>query len=601
LSESAFSRLSDFATLRGPRGRTFGSAKPRANGVQLHGTPNSALRISAPPMLSRWPIRNKLLVGITLLLVIVVTLSVSGFRGVYAYRGLVKSLRARADELPLATMLSQQVSDMRTTVAAVHADRWAVELPSQAVGDSLLDERFRTYFDAAQQTLREYREQLLADEGDDRIGDIRKEEEVAAQIQQSLDRIALLIDSSRWGIDELTHDGLNLELEQLQTLSAELPSYLHRRFGVLASEVRTQYRSLIGFLWATTLSAATLLVVFLQLFYRWVFQPLRVLLRGSRRVAGGDFAFRIELASRDEMAELAAAMNDMTARFQAIRDDLDRQVQTRTKQVVRSEQLASVGFLAAGVAHEINNPLASIAMCAESLESRLAEFCSPHTPCAADGMQSVPTTLAPSDEQIHVMQHYLRMIQSEAFRCKGITERLLDFSRLGEVKQQNTDLRELISGVIEMVRHLGKYQDRRIDFADSDRDRDHEPIIASVNPQEVKQVVLNLITNALDSLNSGGTLGIELVRSGDKAEMIFTDDGCGMTDEVLAHLFEPFFTRKRGGQGTGLGLSIVHRIVNDHGGQIEAESDGPGRGSRFRVSLPLAQHTKERNHRYQAA
>jgi signal transduction histidine kinase len=196
-----------------------------------------------------------------------------------------------------------------------------------------------------------------------------------------------------------------------------------------------------------------------------------------------------------------------------------------------------------------------------------------------------------------VIERYLRMIQSEAFRCKEITERLLDFSRLGEVKQQNADLRELIAGVIEMVRHLGKYQDRAIDFVGSDRDL----MIASVNPQEIKQVVLNLITNALDSLNAGGTLVIELVRSGDNVEMLFTDDGCGMTEEVLAHLFEPFFTRKRGGQGTGLGLSIVHRIVNDHGGQIEAESDGPGCGSRFRVTLPLAQNMKERNHRYQAA
>jgi signal transduction histidine kinase len=545
-------------------------------------------------MLSRWRIRNKLLVGIALLLVIVVTLSVSGLRGVYAYRGLVKSLRARADELPLATTLSQHVSDMRTTVAAAHADRWSDDLPSQPVGKSLLDERFRTHFEATQRTLRDYREQLLADEGDDRIGDIRKEEEVATQIQQSLDRIAYLVDSSRWAIDEIVNDGLIGELEQLQTLSAELPSYLHRRLGALASEVRTQYRSLFAFLWITTLSAATLLMVFLQLFYRWVFQPLRVLLQGSRRVAAGDFAFRIELTSRDEMAELAAAMNDMTARFQAIRDDLDRQVQTRTKQVVRSEQLASVGFLAAGVAHEINNPLASIAMCAESLESRLAEVCRSQTPCVADGTQGALTTM---NDHVEVMERYLRMIQSEAFRCKGITERLLDFSRLGEVKQQNTDLRELVAGVIEMVRHLGKYQDRAIDFVGSD----HDLMVASVNPQEIKQVVLNLITNALDSLNAGGTLVIELVRSGDNVEMLFTDDGCGMTEEVLAHLFEPFFTRKRGGQGTGLGLSIVHRIVNDHGGQIEAESDGPGCGSRFRVTLPLAHNMKERNHRYQAA
>jgi signal transduction histidine kinase len=255
--------------------------------------------------------------------------------------------------------------------------------------------------------------------------------------------------------------------------------------------------------------------------------------------------------------------------------------------VVRSEQLASVGFLAAGVAHEINNPLASIAMCAESLESRLSE-------------------LAPAEsEQAEVVGRYLRMIQSEAFRCKGITEKLLDFSRVGEVVHQSADLRELVQTVIEMVRHLGKYQDRHIEFPDG------QPVIAQINVQEIKQVVLNLVTNALDSVDADGKLTIALRRNGRFAEMTFTDNGCGMSDEVLKHLFEPFFTRKRGGQGTGLGLSIVYRIVSDHGGQIEATSAGLGHGSQFVVTLPLAEAgrkevkstivNKENSHRYQAA
>jgi signal transduction histidine kinase len=302
-----------------------------------------------------------------------------------------------------------------------------------------------------------------------------------------------------------------------------------------------------------------------------------VLIKGSRFVAAGDFGYRIKINTHDEMAELAGAMNDMTDRFQAIRDDLDRQVQVRTKQVVRSEQLASVGYLAAGVAHEINNPLASIAMCAESLEGRLAE-------------------IAPAeDEKSAVVGRYLRMIQTEAFRCKEITEKLLDFSRLGDVQHQTTDLRELVQGVIDMVRHLGKYHEKQILFAPG------EPILAPVNAQEIKQVVLNLITNALDSVDPGGTLHVELHRTAGSAEMVFTDNGCGMTGEVLEHLFEPFFTRKRGGQGTGLGLSIVYRIVADHGGQIDASSAGPGRGSQFRVVLPLVETQKESSHRYQAA
>ncbi len=137
-----------------------------------------------------------------------------------------------------------------------------------------------------------------------------------------------------------------------------------------------------------------------------------------------------------------------------------------------------------------------------------------------------------------------------------------------------------------MVRHLGKYQNRNLEFAEG------EPVIAPVNAQEIKQVVLNLVTNALDSLDAGGTLTIQLTRKPDFAEMIFTDNGCGMNQEVLKHLFEPFFTRRRNGQGTGLGLSIVYRIVSEHGGQIEATSAGPGRGSQFLVTFPLTEAKK---------
>ena len=255
---------------------------------------------------------------------------------------------------------------------------------------------------------------------------------------------------------------------------------------------------------------------------------------------------------------------------------------------MRSEQLASVGFLAAGVAHEINNPLASIALCAESLEGRLAEL---RRPAATDA---------------EVVRRYLKMIQTEAFRCKEITEKLLDFSRLGEVKRQSADLRELIRGVIEMVRHLGKYQNRHIQFAAGDPvDRARECAgnqASGVEPGHECAGQPRRRRHAIDRIGAKATF----------AEMQFIDNGCGMTEEVLKHLFEPFFTRKRGGQGTGLGLSIVYRIVSDHGGQIEATSAGPGHGSQFLVTLPLTEASanakplshhveKEPSHRYQAA
>ena len=373
---------------------------------------------------------------------------------------------------------------------------------------------------------------------------------------------------------------LSDEIDKLNDLTARLPRHLYERLDKLADDVRSRYRAAIVVAWLTAIAGLVMLGLSLYVFSNSIAKPLEVLVSGSRDVAAGNFDHRIRLDTKDELGELADAMNAMTLRFQETRDDLDRQVRDRTKQVVRSEQLASVGFLAAGVAHEINNPLASIALCSESLESRLADF----------GDQSQI-----AEAELEVVSNYLAMIQQEAFRCKQITEKLLDFSRMGDMERHHTDVRELVEGVIEMVRHLGKYRGKRLELEDG------EPVVAEVNAQEIKQVVLNLIANGLDSLAEGGVVRVAVGRRRDQVVITVVDDGCGMTEEVIKHLFEPFFTRRRGGQGTGLGLSITYRIVEEHNGRIEASSDGIDRGSRFVVTLPLSQDQKEEDHRYQAA
>jgi signal transduction histidine kinase len=421
--------------------------------------------------------------------------------------------------------------------------------------------------------------ELAADELDDMpFGDRSRERDTARDIAACLETIrsiaeprgAAFLEPADDSVPDQRRKLLEIEphLERLAALCAELPTFLQERLHDLSHEVRIGYRTLIVTTWASALAAAVLLAALGVLTYRWVFRPLRLLGHGSRRVAKGDFGFRIRLDTRDEMAELAAALNDMTQRFEEIRDDLDRQVQLRTREVIRNEQLASVGFLAAGVAHEINNPLASIAMCAESLESRIAALPADH----ADAK---------------VTRRYLELIQNEAFRCKGITEKLLDFSRLGEVRRQATAIGGLVADVADMLRHVGRFSGKSIEIAEG------PDVLVMVNPQEIKQVVLNLLVNALDCVEDGGQVQVAVKRSGAEALLTFTDNGCGMTTEVLEHLFEPFFTRRKTGQGTGLGLSIVHRIVADHGGRIEAHSDGPGTGATFRVTLPVAEITTE--------
>ena len=547
-------------------------------------------------MIKRRPIRNKLLLGGLLVGIMVAVLSASSFLGVYSYRRLVRSLSCRAAELPRASELNASVGSLRL----VHARALSGEaefgtetvVPPLPVNDPDDDEEeaeeepefpasFKGQIARTRWSLARYYEELSEGELDDMpfpFGDRSRERETAAAIAACLDAIEAIItehpqdatDAGAGGADE---NGVTWQrgrllasgprLDDLAALSAALPTFLQERLHDLSHEVRSGYRTLIVTTWASATAAAALLAALGALSYRWVFRPLRLLGYGSRRVAAGDFAFRLKLDTRDEMAELAAALNDMTQRFEEIRDDLDKQVELRTREVIRSEQLASVGFLAAGVAHEINNPLASIAMCAESLESRLETL----TPVAADAQ---------------VAKRYLELIQTEAFRCKGITEKLLDFSRLGEVRRQATALLALVADVADMLGHVGRFAGRSIDI-DEGLDA-----IVMVNPQEIKQVVLNLLVNALDSIEESGHVRVGVRRSGQQAILTVTDDGCGMTEEVLEHLFEPFFTRRRSGQGTGLGLSIVHRIIADHGGRIEASSPGPGMGATFRVTLPLA-------------
>ena len=521
-------------------------------------------------MLVKWPLRTKLFIGLGLLLAIVAILSSSGLYSSYAYRTLVKALSWRVNELPLAAEMSAHVADMRVTLTDVRGlGGGSADAQPQAVSQRIKQAggQFVEQLHAVEETVADYSSVIEEKhKASGSIGDKQPERQAVQRIENALDKIRRISADDTWMYNDATLNDLDRQLIALQVMAVDLPTHLHTTLHGFAGEVRGQYHLVLIGLWITSAVAALFLALFVQLFYRWIFGPLDVLIRGSRKVAGGDFNHQLRLKTHDEMSELAAAMNDMTLRFRTIRDDLDHQVQERTKQVVRNEQLASVGFLAAGVAHEINNPLASIAICAESLEGRVRELLGEK----------------PGDEEAKTIAEYLRMIQSEAFRCKGITEKLLDFSRIGPPKRQPTDLRELVQGVLDVIRHLGKYHGKQIALCDG------PTVSAPINGQELKQVVLNLLTNALDSLEEKGHVEIRLETRDQMAVLSVADDGCGMDAKVLERIFEPFFTRRRAGQGTGLGLSICYRIVSDHGGTIEAHSAGAGQGATFVVRLPLS-------------
>jgi signal transduction histidine kinase len=370
----------------------------------------------------------------------------------------------------------------------------------------------------------------------------------------------------KWG------DLMAVIVRDARDLRGEIDRDIHDRIN----HSRGNYQTTFWIVGTASIVGLLLVCGLLGSFYAWVFHPIRDLEAGVIRVARGDLDHRIEVHSGDEMEELGAAFNDMMQRLQDLYSDLARQVNERSRQLVRSERLASVGFLAAGVAHEINNPLASIAFCSEALEARLHDLLRQRR---ANGQ---------FDEEQEIFSKYLKMIQDEAFRCKNITERLLAFSRPGEVRREKTDLRELVQLVLDVTQHLPNHRGKEISFEmNAERLAGGAPISAWANSEEIKSVVLNLVVNALDSMEEGGKLTIRLGQRGDMTELQFTDTGCGMSQEVLENIFEPFYTRSRTGKGTGLGLTITHRIITQHGGEIEAFSAGPNLGSTFIVRLPV--------------
>lgn len=516
----------------------------------------------------RWPIRNKLLLSFGLVVGMMLILMAGSYYSLRSFHDANLTLTDQLRELGAAKGLLEAVLRLQPLRASSMEGRAELAQKVRAARGEL-----RHYFDELKKNaLRGNRSGDGKDESglsygiDADLAGLLQELEPSIPVEHLFGGTPNFLKSHPEfgaGGDE-GQDTVTARINRLHDHVSRLPDTLHRGFYLVLDGSRKAYQSSRIIIWSSAVAVLMLLMALATLLQRWVLDPVRLLEHGVRKVARGGLDERIHINTGDEMQALAEAFNDMTTRLRAMYNDLEQQVQERSKQLVRSERLAGVGFLAAGVAHEINNPLASIAFCSEALEHRLRPFLQ-----------------AASHGDSKVIQNYLRMVQEEAFRCKRITEKLLDFSRCGDIQRSRTDLIGLVQGVVEMVRHMGKYRGKQVHFTPK------EAVIALVDEQEIKQVVLNLVVNALDSMDPGGTLRIEVRATQGMAELIFADDGCGMTPEVLENIFEPFFTRRKEGKGTGLGLSITHRIVNQHHGDISATSLGEGQGSTFTVRLPL--------------
>ncbi len=326
-------------------------------------------------------------------------------------------------------------------------------------------------------------------------------------------------------------------------------------------------------------AGAMLLISVLSWLFVWreVGEPIKALKAGTDYLARGELGHQIEVQSQDEVGDLAHSFNGMSLRLRAANEEivlwamtLEDRVEQKTKELQRAhehvlhvEKMASIGKMAAVVAHEVNNPLSGILTYATLLRKWVTSGQTEH------------------GKHEEAMQ-CLDLIASESRRCGDLIKNLLTLSRSAPMNLQSTDLNAVVDRSLMLVRHqleLGGVE-LQVNLA-----QDLPPV--QCDPAQIEQVLIALTMNAKDAMPRGGNLWLETRLSSDEREIEIKvrDDGTGIAPDVLPQIFEPFLTTKESGHGVGLGLAIARGIVERHNGRIDVQSE-VGRGTTFTVTLP---------------
>lgn len=346
-----------------------------------------------------------------------------------------------------------------------------------------------------------------------------------------------------------------------------------------ASHVDAEMRNLRTRTAMMTVVEIILIGIFLVFFTsRFVEKPILELIKGTKAVSEMQLDKPIAISSSEELDELAHSFNGMreklkaaqaeneqfTQRLESKVEERTRQLKTAQQKLMQTDRLASLGQLAASVAHEINNPISGVLNLSMLMQRILKD----------DG---IPPKRIPD------FRRYLSQQASETSRVGRIVSDLLAFSRRSKPQTSDADLNAIIKTTISLVSH-------KLQLSNVSPLLDLEENLPMVrcDPSQIQQVVINLVMNGAEAIKGGGTVTVRTRHEADKpfVRLDIQDTGSGMTPEVLRKIFDPFFTTKEEGKGVGLGLAVVYGIVEAHGGDIEVETE-IGHGSTFHVTLPV--------------
>ncbi|PYX34054.1 MAG: hypothetical protein DMG81_20430, partial [Acidobacteria bacterium] len=313
--------------------------------------------------------------------------------------------------------------------------------------------------------------------------------------------------------------------------------------------------------------------------WRLVGQPLSRLMDGTRQLAEGNLGYQLEVDSSDEVGELAGSFNRMSLQLRAANEEIvawaktledrvdqkTRELQRAHEHVVHVERMATIGKMAAVVAHEINNPLSGILTYARLLKKWIQRG-EAESSKRADAEQS------------------LDLIAEESRRCGDLVRNLLTFSRTAPMNLQTTDLNTVVDRSLRLIAHQFE-----MNGVELHRELSEGLPAIHCDAGQIEQVLLALIINAIDAMPHGGNLWVDtgLSEDGSEVSLRVRDDGSGIPTDILSRIFEPFLTTKETGKGVGLGLAVSRNIVERHHGRIEVQSE-IGKGTTFRVTLPVS-------------